>query len=100
MSRTVTLRLEEEIFEEFREAAAAEGRTLSHLIETAVHPAYNLCLIAVLAFGVRAWVDQVILFVDDCILDKFWPLASIFQNRVSSLNDHYPKIKLIPLVCV
>ena len=35
MSRTVTMRLREEIYEEFREAAAAEGRTLPNLIETA-----------------------------------------------------------------
>ena len=35
MTRTVTLRLGEEVYEEFREAAAAEGRTLSNLIETA-----------------------------------------------------------------
>ena len=35
MTKTVTLRLGEEVYEEFREAAAAEGRTLSHLIETA-----------------------------------------------------------------
>ena len=34
MSRTVTLRLEEGVFEEFREAAAAEGWTLPNLIET------------------------------------------------------------------
>ena len=35
MTRTVNLRLREEVYEEFREAAAAEGRTLSNLIETA-----------------------------------------------------------------
>ena len=35
MTRTVTLRLGEEVYEEFREAAAAERRTLSDLIETA-----------------------------------------------------------------
>lgn len=35
MTKTVTLRLEEGVFEEFRKAAAAEGWTLSHLIETA-----------------------------------------------------------------
>ena len=35
MTRTVTLRLGEEVYEEFREAAAAERRTLSNLIETA-----------------------------------------------------------------
>ena len=35
MTKTVTLRLGEEVYEEFREAAAAEGRTLSNLIETA-----------------------------------------------------------------
>lgn len=35
MTKTVTLRLGEEIYEEFREAAAAERRTLSNLIETA-----------------------------------------------------------------
>ena len=35
MAKTVTLRLEEEVYEEFREAAAAERRTLSNLIETA-----------------------------------------------------------------
>ena len=35
MTRTVTLRLGEEVYEEFREAAAAERRTLSKLIETA-----------------------------------------------------------------
>ena len=29
------MRLGEEVYEEFREAAAAEGRTLSNLIETA-----------------------------------------------------------------
>ena len=35
MTRTVTLRLGKEVYEEFREAAAAERRTLSNLIETA-----------------------------------------------------------------
>ncbi len=35
MTRTVTLRLGEEVYEEFREAAAAERRTLSKLFETA-----------------------------------------------------------------
>ncbi len=35
MSKTVTLRLEEEIYEEFREAARAQHRPLSNLIETA-----------------------------------------------------------------
>ena len=35
MTKTVTLRLREEVYEEFREAAAAEERTLSNLIETA-----------------------------------------------------------------
>ena len=35
MAKTVTLRLGEEVYEEFREAAAAERRTLSTLIETA-----------------------------------------------------------------
>ena len=35
MTRTVTLWLGEEVYEEFREAAAAERRTLSNLIETA-----------------------------------------------------------------
>ena len=35
MTRTVTLRLGEATYEELREAAAAEGRTLSDLIETA-----------------------------------------------------------------
>ncbi len=35
MTKTVTLRLGEEVYEEFREAAAAERRTLSNLIETA-----------------------------------------------------------------
>ena len=34
MAKTVTLRFEEEVYEEFREAAAAEGRTLSNFIET------------------------------------------------------------------
>ena len=35
MTRTVTLQLSEKVYEEFREAAAAERRTLSNLIETA-----------------------------------------------------------------
>ena len=35
MSKTVTLRLDEEIYEEFREAAKAQRRPLSNLIETA-----------------------------------------------------------------
>ena len=35
MSKTVTLRLGEEVYEELREAAAAERRPLSNLIETA-----------------------------------------------------------------
>ena len=35
MTRTVTLRLGQEVYEEFREVAAAEGRTLPNLIETA-----------------------------------------------------------------
>ena len=35
MTKTVTLRLGEAIYEELREAAAAEGRTLSDLSETA-----------------------------------------------------------------
>ena len=35
MSKTVTLRLDEEIYEEFREAARAQRRPLSNLIETA-----------------------------------------------------------------
>ena len=35
MAKTVTLRLGEEVYEKFREAAAAEGRTLPNLIETA-----------------------------------------------------------------
>lgn len=35
MSKTVTLRLDEEIYEEFREAASAQRRSLSNLIETA-----------------------------------------------------------------
>ena len=35
MTGTVTLRLAEEVYEEFREAVAAERRTLSNLIETA-----------------------------------------------------------------
>ena len=35
MTKTVTLRLGQEVYEELREAAAAQRRTLSHLIETA-----------------------------------------------------------------
>ena len=35
MSKTVTIRLDEETYEEFREAARAERRPLSNLIETA-----------------------------------------------------------------
>ena len=35
MSKTVTLRLAEGVYEELREAAAAERRPLSNLIETA-----------------------------------------------------------------
>ncbi len=35
MAKTVTLRLAEEVYEELREAAAAERRPLSNLIETA-----------------------------------------------------------------
>ena len=35
MPRTVTLRLGEDVYEELREAAAAERRPLSNLIETA-----------------------------------------------------------------
>ncbi len=35
MARTVTLRLGESVYEELREAAAAERRPLSNLIETA-----------------------------------------------------------------
>ena len=35
MSKTVTLRLDERIYEELKEAAAAENRPLSNLIETA-----------------------------------------------------------------
>jgi predicted transcriptional regulator len=34
-TRTVTLRLDEEVYRELREAAAAENRPLSNLIETA-----------------------------------------------------------------
>jgi len=34
MSKTVTLRLDDEIYEEFRRAADAERRPLSNLIET------------------------------------------------------------------
>lgn len=35
MTKTVTLRLDEEVYAELREAAAAERRPLSNLIETA-----------------------------------------------------------------
>ena len=35
MSKTVTLRLEDEVYRELREAAEAERRPLSNLIETA-----------------------------------------------------------------
>ena len=35
MPKTVTLRLDDHIYEEFREAAEAENRPLSNLIETA-----------------------------------------------------------------
>ena len=35
MSKTVTLRLDEDVYEELREAATAERRPLSNLIETA-----------------------------------------------------------------
>ena len=35
MSKTVTLRLDEETYQEFREAAEAQRRPLSNLIETA-----------------------------------------------------------------
>ena len=35
MTKTVTLRLGEDVYEELREAAAAERRRLSNLIETA-----------------------------------------------------------------
>ena len=35
MPKTVTLRLDEDVYAEFREAAAAERRPLSNLIETA-----------------------------------------------------------------
>ena len=35
MTKTVTLRLGEDVYEELREAAAAERRPLSNLIETA-----------------------------------------------------------------
>lgn len=35
MSKTVTLRLDDAVYREFREAAAAENRPLSNLIETA-----------------------------------------------------------------
>ena len=35
MSKTVTLRLDEETYQEFREAARAQRRSLSNLIETA-----------------------------------------------------------------
>ncbi|HEV8582430.1 MAG TPA: ribbon-helix-helix protein, CopG family [Thermoanaerobaculia bacterium] len=35
MPRTVTLRLEDRVYEEFRRAAEAENRSISNLIETA-----------------------------------------------------------------
>ena len=35
MAKSITLRLGEDVYEEFREAAAAERRSLSNLIETA-----------------------------------------------------------------
>ena len=35
MSKTVTLRLKDDVYEAFREAALAENRPLSNLIETA-----------------------------------------------------------------
>lgn len=35
MSKTVTLRLDDDVYEELREAAEAENRPLSNLIETA-----------------------------------------------------------------
>jgi predicted transcriptional regulator len=35
MSKTVTLRLDDDVYDEFREAAEAERRPLSNLIETA-----------------------------------------------------------------
>jgi hypothetical protein len=35
MPRTVTLRLEDRVYEEFRQAAEAENRPISNLIETA-----------------------------------------------------------------
>lgn len=35
MAKTVTLRLDEEVYEELKEAAEAERRALSNLIETA-----------------------------------------------------------------
>ena len=35
MSKTITLRLDEDVYDEFREAADAERRPLSNLIETA-----------------------------------------------------------------
>lgn len=35
MSKTVTLRLDDEVYEELKQAAAAERRPLSNLIETA-----------------------------------------------------------------
>ena len=35
MAKTVTLRLDDEVYEELREAAEAENRPLSNLIETA-----------------------------------------------------------------
>lgn len=35
MAKTVTLRLEDRVYEEFRQAAEAENRPISNLIETA-----------------------------------------------------------------
>jgi hypothetical protein len=35
MSKTVTLRLDDRVYEEFRQAAEAENRPISNLIETA-----------------------------------------------------------------
>jgi predicted transcriptional regulator len=35
MTKTVTIRLDDETYEEFREAAAADNRPISNLIETA-----------------------------------------------------------------
>lgn len=35
MSKTVTLRLDDQVYEEFRQAAEAENRPISNLIETA-----------------------------------------------------------------